>query len=693
MRRKIGKNKLVGMIFVAIMMAAICIFAGKHTSFAENTAVLNVSINVDDERYDIPDETECNVFIYLNDAEGNPIEGDFSYTGDESGTITFTEGKAELILHGASSSVKFENLPENAKYKIELKKYGCWYNEKTSSGKEGTLGAEEKTASITCTVNTMDQKVIAIIDTIEQLPWTAGNGIYYNDTYGKIPQPKEDVIYYTGAREVKSLDVLTSDRGGLTIKSKVVLADKEVAVLHNLPYNRKFNLLQRADSALNNEHNSFWGNEGYVIPGENDTETRDKLMWAGTSGVCGEYVIMRVGEKECTDYYLAKLYARQDENGNIINEKLDFDGGEKDKKHNIKIKATYKSILGEEHNFPLSNFTCPYTIKTIGSDEAPEEGTITFNENGIANLEIKANQICTLGKNSRYGDFVSRDASNYVIIDENGNINIDDRFYASHDRGLGLPGRPGGTIIEIEEDTENDEYTSITYSDRDIINFMNEQGEGENSRYLQKYIGDNWDDFKIIFQNINKSTCIINMRNFTGELEVKKEFEGENDPDREFTFRIKFEDDASDLKDFYMNNIYLDYGDRKVHLELDENYEGTFKLKAGDKVNIVSDCEKLQKGLPVGARYTITEDPGEDYKTEATNAVGKVKDGVITVTFNNSTATVENPIGKPEEEKEEVQEEKKAAMPRTGDIISISCAVLILSICVLGNVISRKMKK
>ena len=719
---KMTKSKLIkililfSIIFLAIMLKGV-------TSYAANTAKLNVKIKVDDERFDILDNTECNIYMYLNDADGTPIEGTFSYTGDESGTITFTEGKAELILHGAESQVKFEELPEGAKYKVELRKYGCWYNEKTSSGKEGTLNSEEKTTSFVCTVNTMDQKVVAIIDTIEQLPWTAGNGIYYSNTYGQIPQPKDSVIYYTGAREVKLLDIQTSDRGYLTIKSKVVLGDKEVAVLHNIPYNRKFDLLRRSDSTLSNELYIQAGNEGYVMPGENDTNPSDSLLWAGTSGYCGEYVFMRVGEYECSAYYLAKLYARQDENGNRINEELDFDGGEKDKKHNIKIKATYKSVLGDEYNFPLSNFTCPYTIKTIGSDETAEEGRITFNENGIANIEIKANQICTLGQNSGYGN--SGEGINYITIDENGNINIDDRFYNAYNEALGFPGRPGSVIIEIEEDTENDEYTSIAYSNNDFINFMQEQGEGENGSYIQKYIMNNIADFMTMFQNINKSTCIINMRNFNGKINVQKEVIGDDiDPDKEYKFKIKFEDDASDLKDFFMNNIYIDNGNEKKHLELNENFEGTFTLKAGESISIVSDCEHLQKGLPVGARYIITE---EDYSTEeietiSENAEGKVTKGEVNVKFTNKKKeqepepeedikAPEEPTVDSEEEKndeeqtEEVDEKSEAKVeeveeskeqkgnPQTGDVIIKIAIITAISIVLANIVIYIKRKK
>lgn len=689
--------KKIGIISLIIaIIVALGLLSKSKVSYAADNAVLNITMNVSDERFDILDATECNIFVYINDANNEPIEGNFSYSGDESGTVTFTEGKGELILHGASSSVKFENLPEGAKYKVELRKYGCWYNEKTSSGKEGTLGADEKTALITCTVNTMDQKVIAVIDMVDKIPGIFDNNFeYYLGDETVVPQPKDGVLYYTGTDEVKLFEVTRSSGGGLRVSSKVVLEDNGVAVLHNVPYNRNPQTFHRRNSDVYIEEYGIYGTEGFIVYGENEFEENDsrKLMWAGTSGISGEYVVMRAAEEVGYVSNLIKLYARQDENGEIVTVEPDFVGGEEEKEHTFRIRMYYHSALGEDHNFYVKNYVLPISIVTVGSGEDPVEDTIKLDENGEAYIKLKANQACKIGIEGQSLSTIPYDYSllTDVEFDEDGNLIIDERFHSVSDKMLSVPhsGYEYYGEIEIDEIQEEGEeaYTVHKYVGEDIYSLV-----ATDNNYISDYILNHSEDYQSYLWWLPFSTAIINTRNFTGELDVKKEFEGECDPNREFTFRIKFEDDASDLKDFYMNNIYLDYGDRKVHLELDENYEGTFKLKAGDKVNIISDCENLQKGLPVGAKYEITEEPGEDYKTDATNAVGKVKDGVITVKFNNSTATIEDPIGDSDEENNNENQESKSIV-KTGDLISISLAVCVLCVTLLSNILVAKKKE
>ena len=108
----------------------------------------------------------------------------------------------------------------------------------------------------------------------------------------------------------------------------------------------------------------------------------------------------------------------------------------------------------------------------------------------------------------------------------------------------------------------------------------------------------------------------------TGSLTVKKTVVG-GDSQREFGFTVTLADgDGEPVSGtFGKGDGAVEFTDGKA----------TFTLKDGG--------EKTVAGLPVGARYTVTEDAAEGYATTADGAEGTVTEAGATVAFTNTYGT------------------------------------------------------
>ena len=115
----------------------------------------------------------------------------------------------------------------------------------------------------------------------------------------------------------------------------------------------------------------------------------------------------------------------------------------------------------------------------------------------------------------------------------------------------------------------------------------------------------------------------VNIEQKTSDLEVRKQVLGEDDPDKEFDFTIRFYDqNGSEILDDYAYTRYDKDGNAVGEPQLVVHTGDNFRLKDGEYIRV--------KYLPFGLRYTITETTTSGYTV--TNTV----DGVIR---NGSTAT------------------------------------------------------
>ena len=110
----------------------------------------------------------------------------------------------------------------------------------------------------------------------------------------------------------------------------------------------------------------------------------------------------------------------------------------------------------------------------------------------------------------------------------------------------------------------------------------------------------------------------VNIEQKTGDLEIRKQVIGEDDPDKnkEFTFDIKFTDaNGSRIWDDYAYTRTKNDGSTETDLVLHNGSQ--FSLKAGETIRI--------KYLPIGLRYEITELDPDGYTV--TNTVDGVLSG------------------------------------------------------------------
>ena len=106
----------------------------------------------------------------------------------------------------------------------------------------------------------------------------------------------------------------------------------------------------------------------------------------------------------------------------------------------------------------------------------------------------------------------------------------------------------------------------------------------------------------------------VNIEQKTGDLEIRKQVIGEDDPHKEFTFDIKFTDaNGSRIWDDYAYTRTKNDGSTETDLVLHNGSQ--FSLKAGETIRI--------KYLPIGLRYEITECTTDGY--HVTNTV----DGIL----------------------------------------------------------------
>lgn len=123
-------------------------------------------------------------------------------------------------------------------------------------------------------------------------------------------------------------------------------------------------------------------------------------------------------------------------------------------------------------------------------------------------------------------------------------------------------------------------------------------------------------------ENESQTTTTHNNVSREGGLTVKKTVVG-GDSQREFGFTVALTDgDGEPVSGTFGE------GDGAVTFT---DGKATFKLRDGG--------EKTIAGLPVGARYTVTEDAAEGYATTADGAEGTVTEGGATAAFTNTYGT------------------------------------------------------
>lgn len=115
-------------------------FVNKKASKSQLTISKTVSGNLGDKSKDFK------FTIELQDKNNNPISGSYPYSGDKSGTLTFTDGTAEINLkHG--ESITITELKVGTKYTVTEDNYGNEGYSTVYQNNTGTIVKEGNTAS------------------------------------------------------------------------------------------------------------------------------------------------------------------------------------------------------------------------------------------------------------------------------------------------------------------------------------------------------------------------------------------------------------------------------------------------------------------------------------------------------------------------------------------------------------------
>ncbi len=179
--------------------------------------------------------------------------------------------------------------------------------------------------------------------------------------------------------------------------------------------------------------------------------------------------------------------------------------------------------------------------------------------------------------------------------------------------------KPGTYTYVIAEQTGDE--TALTFSKATYRAIVTVTDEGAGKLTAKTKIAQLTDDAGNTAERTVEAAVFTNTAK-TGSLTVKKTVVG-GDSQREFGFTVALTDgDGEPVSGtFGKGGDAVEFADGKA----------TFKLKHGG--------EKTIAGLPVGARYTVTEDAAEGYATTADGAEGTVTEGGATAAFTNTYGT------------------------------------------------------
>lgn len=174
-----------------------------------------------------------------------------------------------------------------------------------------------------------------------------------------------------------------------------------------------------------------------------------------------------------------------------------------------------------------------------------------------------------------------------------------------------------GTYTYVVAEQAGDE-TTLTFSKATYRATVTVTDDGAGKLFAKTKIAQLTDDAGSAVERTAEAAVFTNTAK-TGALTVKKTVVG-GDSQREFGFTVALTDgDGEPVSGtFGKGDGAVEFTDGKV----------TFKLKDGG--------EKTIAGLPVGARYTVTEDAAEGYTTTTDGAEGTVTEDGATAAFTNT---------------------------------------------------------
>lgn len=182
-----------------------------------------------------------------------------------------------------------------------------------------------------------------------------------------------------------------------------------------------------------------------------------------------------------------------------------------------------------------------------------------------------------------------------------------------------------GTYTYVITEQSGDE-TALTFSKATYRATVTVTDDGAGKLFAKTKIAQLTDDDGSVAERTVEAAVFTNTAK-TGSLTVKKKVVG-GDSQREFGFTVALADGDGE-------SVSGTFG-KGGHAVTFAGGKATFTLKDGE--------EKTIAGLPVGARYTVTEDAAEGYMTTVNGADGSKAEGAVTedgatVAFTNTYGT------------------------------------------------------
>ena len=473
-------------------------------------------------------------------------------------------------------------------YSVELTQgYATKITSSATGDTEGTIGNGKKTATFDTEFLTTQLVIrMHVSGSLDDLEFPVKLNLHKNED---MPVPREK-LKYTGAKSGE-MEPIPGYVGILntTLKNGDVITIDNVPVACEVWY-----------SAFNDEAFSEKYGEGII-------NKYSAYGVGGSSAIIGT-------EGNIIDI----SYFKQNSSPLKIEKTVEGEGIEEDKEYTLKIKGYVLSEISEKKypitgNYKYKVFEKNEENSSESTDENEvKEGTVKFDNEGVAYIQLKANQYAIIGDKA-------------FFYDEDGN--------------------------ERETPLNGPLYAVYTVKYIDHV-FLRE------SQFEITEVDENGYDIEVTKPKEDKLEFIVkNTRKFTGKLAISKIVEGETaETNKEFRFKIKLEDTAGSLP-----NTYTYTGSKEGTIEFDENREAEITLKHGEKITI--------EGLPVGAKYIVTEDDyqEEGYKTETKNEEGIITEEGSLAEFTNTKQPEKDVEDESEEQAEEKEEDSKEEIIKEED--------------------------
>ena len=584
-------------------------------------------------------QREFGFTVALADGDGEPVSGTF---GKGEHAVTFTDGKATFTLKdGGEKTVA--GLPVGARYTVTedaAEGYTTAVNGADGSKAEGAVTEDGATVAFTNTVKTGELDVSKAVAAREGLAVdadktfefaveaadAAGHGV--SGAYG-------DATFKDGEATLKLKDGQTARITGLPAGTAYTVTERAAD-----GYKATVNGAEgsKADGSISADQvsSAAFTNTFDPAPATASVPEVTKVLAGGRKPGLqeGEFAFelsLADGVGNVLEGY--PIEAKNDKDGKVSFGELSF-ANPGTYHATVTEKASGDVLIEDDAHAYTFDVTVTQTGAGLKAEISNERGKKTFtntftphdNTKTVTKADASGAKVDVDGKPVGVGDTLT-----YTIGWANNSV--DDRGAAQAADVTVTDVLPKG-VNYVEGSAENATYDAAT---RTLTWSLGEQAAGATGTLsfdvkvsAEAVVVDDISNTATVKvgENESQTTTTHNKVSCEGSLTVKKTVVG-GDSQREFGFTVALADGDGEP-------VSGTFG-KGEHAVTFTDGKATFTLKDGG--------EKTVAGLPVGARYTVTEDAAEGYTTAVNGADGSKAEGAVTedgatVAFTNTYGTI-----------------------------------------------------